>query len=264
MTADMALTLSGLMLEVVLVALLIWRGVHRTLPSFVGYIAVALCTDALASLVPHILGRDLYLRFWIASVCLETLFFLGLTLELGRNLLRHNHPASPNWFLASVLFVPAVWALTLLSPWTIPPDLPFIWRLEMRLSQISAVLDLAAFLALVWWSAVQRLHWTPREFRIAVGSGIGALAALGAVIVHSHQPVGPAYHWVDFSASVVYLALLIYWVQYFVFENPSATWSRDREAEFANTGGAKSHDNTSQMNASHSARYRRSTGIRTS
>jgi hypothetical protein len=260
MTADMALTLSGLILEVVLVALLIWRGIHRTLPTFVGYIAVALCTDALASLVPRFLDPGLYLHFWIASVCLETLCFLGLILELGRNLLRQKR-ASPNWFLASVLFIPAVWTLTLLSPWTIPPDLPFIWRLEMRLSQMSAVLDLGAFLALVWWSALQRLHWPPREFRIAVGSGIGSLAALGAVIVHSHQPVGPAYHWVDFSASVVYLSLLIYWVQYFVFEDPSAVGSRDRAAQLASASDAHSHDRTNQMDAGDSTRYRRPTGI---
>lgn len=262
MTADMALTLSGLTLEVVLVGLLISRGVHRTLPTFVAYIAVALCTDALASLVPRVLGRDLYLHFWIASVCLETLCFLGLMLELGRNLLRHNHAASPNWFLASVLFVPAIWALTLLSPWTIPPNLSLIWRVEMRSSQISAVLDLGAFLALVWWSALQRLHWTPREFRIAVGSGIGALAALGAVIVHTHQPVGPAYHWVDFSASVVYLSLLVYWVQYFVFEDPSAVASRNGASDLG-AAGANNHDSSDRMNASHSARYRRPTGIRT-
>lgn len=260
MTADMALTLSGLTLEVVLVALLVWRGIHRTLPTFVGYIAVALCTDALASLVPRILSPGLYLYFWNASVCLETLFYLGLTLELGRNLLRHNHSSAPNWFLAGVLFVPAIWALTLLSPWTIPPNLPFIWRLEMRLSQISAVLDLGAFLAVVWWSAIQRLHWPPREFRIAAGSGIGALAALGAVIVHSHQPVGPAYHWVDFSASVVYLALLIYWVQYFVFEDPAAADSRNGAAELTATGGSNGHDNSSRMNGRH-AGYRRPTRI---
>lgn len=263
MTADMALTLSGLTLELILVALLIARGVHRTLPTFVGFIAIALCTDALASLVPQFISRNLYLYVWIASLLLEFGCFLGLTVELGRNLYRHHRAASPNWFLALVFFVPAVWTLTLLSPWTIPANLPFIWHIEMRVSQITAVLDLGAFLALVWWSAVQRLNWPPREFRIAVGIGIEALAALAAVIVHSHQPVGPAYHWVDVSASVVYLAMLIYWVQYFAFEQPADFSSCTRATELVAAGRSGGGDySSSQMAAASTARDRSPAQIR--
>lgn len=243
MTADMALTLSGLFLELILVALLVARGIHRTLPTFVGFIAVALCTDAFASLVPHFIARDFYLYIWIASLVLELVCFLGLTIELGRNLLHYNRATAPNWFLALVLFVPAVWALTLLAPWALPPKLPLIWRVEMRLSQATAVLELGAFLAVAWWSAVQRLHWPPREFRIAVGIGIEALAALVAIIVHSHQPVGPAYHWVDVSASVVYLAMLVYWVQYFAFEQPPRADSRT--TEFTSAGRIHPDDDSS-------------------
>lgn len=226
MTADMALTLSGLLLEFVLVALLIGRRIHRTLPTFVGYIAVAMATDALASLVPRLIGRDVYLYCWIASLLLEFACCLGLVVELGRNLLRQNRIASPNWFLALVLFVPAVWMLSMLSRWGIPPRLPLIWRLDLRLSQATAIIALGAFLALAWWSALRRLRWPAREFRIAAGIGLEALVALAAVIVHTHQPAGPAYHWVDVAASFVYLAVLIYWVQYFVF-NDQAKFNLD-------------------------------------
>src|SRR6185437_14997657 len=161
MTADIALTLSGLLLESVLVVLLIGRRVHRTLPTFLGYIVVALSTDALASLVPSLIGRDLYLYCWIASLVLEFACGLGLIMELGRNLLRHNRIASPNWFLALVLFVPVVWVLTLLSRWTIPPRLPVIWHVDLRLSQGTAIVGLGAFLALAWWSALRRLRNWP-------------------------------------------------------------------------------------------------------
>src|SRR6185437_5365199 len=139
MTADMALTLAGLLLESVLVALLIGRRIHRTLPSFLGYVAVALGTDAVASLVPRFIGHDLYLYCWIASLLLEFACGLGLIVELGRNLLRHNRTASPNWFLAFVLFIPAVWVLTLLSRWTIPSRLPLIWQFDLRLTQATAI-----------------------------------------------------------------------------------------------------------------------------
>jgi hypothetical protein len=245
MTADLALTLSGLTLEVILVALLIARGIYRTLPSFVGFIAAALCTDICASLVPRFVGPDVYLYIWIGSLFLEFVFFLGITIELGRNLLRFNRAHSPNSFLAVLFFVPAVWALTLLSPWTIPSHLAFIWHVELRVSQATAVLDLGAFLALAWWSALQRLQWPPREFRIAVGIGIEALVALVAVIIHSHQPVGPAYHWVDFSASLVYLAMLVYWVQYFAFEQPAVIDSRTRGTQF--TSASRSDDDSSSQ-----------------
>ena len=262
MTADMALTLSGLTLELILVALLIARGIHRTLLAFVAYVAVALCTDALASLVPRMLNPGLYLHFWIAGLLFNCALVLGVSVELGRNLLRHNHSSSPNWFLALVLFVPAIWVLSLLSPWTIPPRLPLIWRLEMRLSQATAVLNLGAFLALVWWSALQRLHWPSREFRVAVGIGIGALAALAAVIVHTHQPVGPAYHWVDVSASFVYLSILIYWVQYFIFEDPAKVRSRPRASELASAGRTNTHDDASQMAAARPPRGPQASRIR--
>lgn len=262
MTADMALTLSGLTLELVLVAILIAKGIHRGLLTFVAYIGLALGTDALASLVPRILDPGLYLRFWIAGVFFNCVLVLGLSVELGRNLLRHNHSSSPNWFLALVLFVPAVWVLSLLSPWTIPPKLPFVWRLEMRLSQATAVINLGAFLALVWWSALQRLHWPSREFRVAVGIGISALAALAAVIVHTHQPVGPAYHWVDVSASVVYLSILIYWVQYFIFEDPAKIGTRHRASELASARRPGTHDDASHMTAAARSRDRRPVGMK--
>lgn len=262
MTADMALTLSGLTLELILVALLIARGIYRTLPSFVGFIAAALCTDICASLVPGFVGQHAYLYIWIASLILEFVFFLGTTIELGRNLLRVNRGHSPNWFLAVVLFVPAVWVLTLLSPWTIPPHLAFIWHVELRASQATAVLDLAAFLAMAWWSALQRLQWPPREFRIAVGIGIEALVALVAVIIHSHQPVGPAYHWVDVSASLVYLAMLVYWVQYFAFEQPAAIDSRTRGTEFTSVSRS-GDDSSSQPFAAGTVQDRRTAEIST-
>lgn len=263
MTADMALTLSGLTLELILVALLIARGIYRTLPSFVGFIAAALCTDLCASLVPRFVGRDVYLYIWIGSLFLEFVFFLGITIELGRNLLRVNRAHSPNWFLAIVLFVPAVWALTLLSPGTIPPRLPFIWHVELRVSQATSVLDLAAFLAMAWWSALRRLQWPPREFRIAVGIGIEALVADVAVIIHSHQPVGPAYHWVDFSASLVYLAMLVYWVQYFAFERPAAIDSRIRGTEPASAIRSGDDDSSSQTFAAGTVQDRRTAEIST-
>jgi hypothetical protein len=259
MTADLALTLAGLTLELILVALLIAKGIHRTLWTFVAYVAVALCTDTLASLVPRLIARDVYIYIWTASLFLGFLCFLGVTIELGRNLLRHNRAPSPNWLLAFVLFVPAVWALTLLTPWRIPHYLPFIWRVELHLTQATAVLDLAAFLAMAWWSAVQRLHWPPREFRIAVGIGMGALAALAVVIIHSHQPVGPSYHWIDLSASVVYLAILVYWVQYFAFEQPLAVDGRTRAAGFASAGRSSQGDESSrQMAGASPARDHRS------
>ncbi|HEV2322960.1 MAG TPA: hypothetical protein VGS10_03310 [Terracidiphilus sp.] len=250
MNADLALTLSGLCLELVLVAILIVRRIHRTLPSFLGFIAVALCTDALASLVPGFVSRELYLRFWIASLLLEFVFYIVLTFELGRNVLRRNRIASPNWFLAFALFIPAVWVLTLLSHWSIPPRLAFIWQVDLRVSQATAVLGLGAFLAFIWWSALRRLHWPPREFRIAVGIGLESLVAFVAVIIHTHQPVGPSYHWVDVGASVVYVAVLVYWVQYFVFEDHATSGSRRLAEELTSAGRADGRNEASRMGIS--------------
>ena len=247
MNADMALTLSGLSLELILVAILIVRKVHRTLPSFLGFIAVALCTDILASLVPRVVSRDLYIRFWIASLLLEFVCYVVLTIELGRNVLRRNRIASPNWFLAFALFIPAVWVLTLLSHWIIPPRLPFVWQVDLRVSQATAVLGLGAFLAFIWWSALRRLHWPPREFRIAVGIGLESLVAFVVVIIHTHQPVGPAYHWVDVGASVVYVAVLVYWVQYFVFEDHATADSRSRAEALTSAGRTDGRNEASRM-----------------
>lgn len=247
MNADMALTLAGLTLEVILFAVLLARRIHRTLPTFLCFIGVALATDALASLVPGIISRPVYLNFWIASLVLEFLSLLGLTVELGRNVTRHNRAASSNWLLALAMYLPVVGALTLLSSWYIPPDLALVWHIEMRTSQATAVLGLGAFLALVWWSALRRLRWPVREFRVAVGIGIEALVGLVAVIVHSHQVVGPSYHWVDVSASVVYLAVLIYWVQFFVFEDAAATQSAEHSAEFATAGRSEMHRDARRM-----------------
>lgn len=233
MTVDMALTLCGLLLETVFLAVMIARQIHRTLPSFVAFIGVALATDLSASLVPHFISPQYFLYIWIASLFLEFVSFLLLTAELGRNVLRQNRSSSPNWLLILMLFGPIVLALSLLSHWSIPEHLAFVWWLDLRLSQLTAVLDLGAFLTLIWWSAFCKFHWPTREFRIAIGIGLEALVGLATVIVHSHQEVGPSYHWVDVSASFAYIGVLVYWVQYFVFEDTVAADSRDLRPEFA-------------------------------
>jgi hypothetical protein len=213
MTLDSALITINLVLVTVLLAMLIWRRVYRALPVFVTYAAYSVLLG-FASLACTASTPD-YLLVWSVGIMIDTLFYLCVLMELGSAVLRYNRASPLRWGLVLLLFLAASVPIGLLTPWPDVARYKFVYQLNIRGLQATAILEIAALLTMAWWSGFKKLHWPERELRIVMGMGSWALVQLCVLILHEHGLLGPGYHWLDFLTPATTLGVFIYWLHYF-------------------------------------------------
>lgn len=211
MNLDAALPRVGMFLQPLLFILLTKRRLLRELPVFACYMGFGVITlfagEAVVRFFPN-----WYLHFYLVNICGDALLGLCVLAELGRSVLLFNRKSSSKWPLALLLLAPACLVIWPLAHWTIPPHLSLTWILCFRLEQTIAILQVAALLALIWWSNLLNLRWPDCQLRVASGLCFFALVALLVAVVHTHQAIGLEYHWLDQAASASYLGVLTYWV----------------------------------------------------
>jgi len=211
MTPDETLEGIGLALEAILVLVLLWRRVYRTLPAFSIYIVWSLFADLMSLLIAHN-QPALYLRMYPMELTVDVLFRCVVLADVSRVLSLHNRAALPRPATALFLFSLAALLLWRFSHWGVAPDLSSYGVFLVRLQQISSIWMLAAVLALIWWSSLNRLNWPKGALHIASGIGFNALVTLTVALIHTRQALGPNYHLVDVAAAGSYLGVLAYWV----------------------------------------------------
>ncbi len=88
------------------------------------------------------------------------------------------------------------------------------------LQQTISLLRVTFFLVLVAFSQFLSIGWRDRELQIASGLGFYSILSLVVSVLHTHQAVGPQYHWLDLVTSFGYLGTLAYWVVCFMQKEP--------------------------------------------
>jgi hypothetical protein len=207
---DLTLWLAGILMETVLLALVIWKRVYRTLPVFACFLVWCLLSDAgmaVANLFPNA-----YLPATLVNITVDALLQLAILAELGRMVMRHNRVSPPSKIVLVLLIAIAVVLAGSLNQWTIPTQLPVLDTLYLVLMQLLAVLRVVFLLTLVWWSSLHGLRWPTRELRIVTGLGFYILATLSVTILHTHNMRGMEYHWLDQLLVGGYLWTLSYWI----------------------------------------------------
>jgi len=231
-TVDSILAFAGVQSEAVLLVLLLWKCIFRTMPVFAAYICCSLGTDFAGWMITNYFP-NWYIHFFIVNTIVDAAFFLWILNELARNVLSHNRAAPlprPVVFALFVLIGLLMWSL---AQWTIPPHPSLIWQLAMHCYQATAVLQVAAFLTLAVWSSLKGLRWPGRELQVATGLGFYAVVALAVVVLQTHQFIGQRYHWVDRVAPASYLGVLFYWVLYFGFATRQPVEIQSKNARIA-------------------------------
>ena len=214
MTVDSIFAFAGVQSEAVLLVLLLWKRIFRTLPVFAAYICCSLGTDFVGWMITNYFPKW-YIHFFIVNTIVDAAFFLWILSELARNVLRHNRADPLPRPIVLALFVLIGLLTWSLAQWTVPPHPSLIWQLAMRCYQAAAVLQVAAFLTLAVWSSLKGLRWPDRELHVATGLGFYAVVALAVVVLQTHQLIGQRYHRVSSLAPASYLGVLVYWVVYF-------------------------------------------------
>jgi hypothetical protein len=220
LTPEELLSFVSVSLEIILIALMMRSRAFRALPIFFSYLIWNLCSGAVVLMLLRILSPDDYLRFYLAEMTLDALFEFAFLAELARVVRRHNPAVPARTNLGILMILPAILLIVPLAAWTVPQYFPILYKFYVHLQQAFAVLRVAFVLALVWWSSLLGMRWSDRELRIATGFGFYSIVALAVAILHTHQAVGPLYHWLDEVAAVSYLAALAYWILAFPVREP--------------------------------------------
>jgi hypothetical protein len=216
MSLDNALWLFGVVTEVAVVGLLVYRRVWRTLPIFFAYCAWELFGAAVAYPIirffPHI-----YFAVYLAQIVVESALELGILVELTWSVLRPFRASLPRPALVVISGLilalgAAVWPFA-----TIPGfgNYPSQWHLLMRLGQTTSILRVLLFLVLAGCSQLLSIGWRDRELQIASGLGFYSLVGLVVAMLRTHLTTQPQYALLDQVEVAGYLASLLYWVYSF-------------------------------------------------
>lgn len=221
MIPDIILTAANCLFAAALFALFMGRRVYRTLPIFTAYVGYSLLF-VLAALAAFSSVSN-YLVIWNLGIAIDTVFYLLALVELGKAVLRYNRASPLPWPIVLLLFLAAGLPIALLAQWPDLPRLEPLWQITCRVLQTTAIVEVAALLTMVWWSAFQKLHWPERELRLVMGMATWALVQLGVLVLHEHGLIGPGYHWLDLLTPAAVLGVVIYWLHWFWFDSGSRT-----------------------------------------
>ncbi len=217
MTIEAFLQPAALISIAILFVLVLVRRVYRTLPLFVAYCGYSLINEV-ASVTTWRQGLEPYLMCWVITNALDTIFYLCVLVELGRNLLRHNKTTAYELLPAALLFILFCLAAWSLTSWTVDPAYSLPLKLVLFVVQILGTAPITGFLSLVIWSQLNRMNWPQRELRIATGMGSWALVAFVNAVLESHGLNTPEYPWVAYLTPFTCLAVVIYWIYSFWME----------------------------------------------
>lgn len=210
----------GAFSELCLLGVLVLKGQWKKFPLFVLYVCWAFVSDS-AILFFHINFNESLARY-IIEFSLDSAFQALVLVELGWSVMKPIRASLPT--KASV--IAALLALTIgtgcwyFAGFTVPDNLSAHGHLLVILQQTISFLRVIIFLFLVAFSQFFSIGWRDRELQIASGLGFYSILSLIVSVLHTHQAVGPQYHWLDLVTSFGYLGTLAYWVVAFAQKEP--------------------------------------------
>lgn len=212
MGLDNALWLLGILTEVAVVGLLIYRRVWQFLPFFFLYCLYDL-TSNLVALPVLTFWHSRYPVFYLVQIVLDSILVFGVLVELAWSILRPVRSSLPRWTvfaLAGLILIAAlaVWPFSALTAYIgLTPQLQII----MHVQQTATILRILFFVLLAAGGQLLSIGWKDRELQVATGLGFYSLVSLGAAMLQTHQTSAVEYaHW-NRLVLASYLCSLVYW-----------------------------------------------------
>ena len=241
---DTALEITGIVLEIAIVALLSFKRVYRTLPVFYMYLVWGLASDAVMFFLQYRYPAH-YLQIYLGEMSFDAMLQYAVLVELSWSVLRPYRAILPRRTLGAIpVLIVALgaiaWPLANMRGFgSFPPQWHFLAHLQASI----AVLRVMFFLLIAGGSHLLSIGWRDRELQVATGLGLYSMVSLGAAIVHSYQKLGYGYHYVDVAVSASYIVSILYWTTSFLQkEVPRREFSPQMKAFFpALAGTARSH-----------------------
>lgn len=213
MSIDSIFFAAGILFEVGVISLLLFRGAWRSFPIFLIYNAYALIGDASVYGIRHFYPRG-YALAYLILILVDAALSFGVLIELGTSILRPLRGSLPRraplMVACLILAIGAgIWPFAAFHSST---HLRPIIAAVARIQQDTSILRILVFLALVAFSQSLAIGWRDREFQIAAGLGFYSLVSLAVAMVHEYLLTWSQYrHW-DRVVVASYLCSLIYWI----------------------------------------------------
>jgi hypothetical protein len=221
MSLDSALYFVGVVAEVAVIGLLLYRHVWRTLPVFCVYCAWDLLSGAGLYTIFHFFPAS-YLTSYLAETAVDSALELGVLVELAWSVLRPFRASLPRGAFvvvggSVVALGAAIWPFAVIPGFgSLPPE----YHLLMRLQQTTSILRVLLFLALAGCSQLLSIGWRSRELQVVTGLGFYSLVSLVIAMLHTHHELGELYTHLDQVVVASYLCSLMYWVFCFAQKEP--------------------------------------------
>jgi hypothetical protein len=219
MSLDNAFWLAGVVAEAVVLGLLVYRRVWRTLPVFCVYCAWNLFSSAAAYAVFRFFPGS-YVKAYLAEMALDSALEFAVLVELAWSVLRPIRASlSRSAFVVVGAFILALGAA--IWPFAVIPgfgNLPPEFHVLMRLEQTTSILRVLLFLVLAGFSQLLSIGWRDRELQVATGLGFYSLVSLAVSMLHTHESTGPLYIHLEQIVVASSICSLLYWIFSFAQE----------------------------------------------
>lgn len=212
---DTAIWVACLLASGMVIAMLFFRGIWRTLPIFSIY-----CVWDVASNVglyfagQHLQDKVFFQVEFVRNIVDSALIFCVLV-ELAWSVLRPVRASLPrsSMVLLGVLILvvgAAIW------PFAALPGMEQATNREglifMQLQQTMWIVRILVFLVLAGASQLLSIGWRDRELQVATGFGLYAIVGLTVAVLQTHQTTTVQYQQYERIAAASYFCCLLYWV----------------------------------------------------
>jgi hypothetical protein len=214
MSTEVVFNLAGILAEIALIGLLLYRRAGKKLPVFLIYCFWALFSDLSAYgmrvFAPGGYGIHFYLGLSIADFVLQLCVLVELSWSVLLPLRSYLSRKALPLIGAAVLAAGAgIWPFAGLAgvPGTTPA-----WHFLMQLQQTASILRVVFFLLLAISSHVLSIGWRDRELQVATGFGFYSLVSLAVAVLNTHYATIAQFKNLYWAVALSFLCSLFYWV----------------------------------------------------
>lgn len=210
---DNAIWVAGMITEIVIIALLTYRRVWRTLPIFCSYLVWDILSNIGAFVVSHYFPEH-YFQVFFAEAIVDSALILCVLVELAWSVLRPVRSSLPRsaLVLVGVLILVAGAAIW---PFAALPGLAHSTSrnglLYTQLIQTVSILRILFFLVLAGGSQLLSIGWRDRELQVATGLGLYSFASLAVAVLDLHQTTASQVEHLNQIVTAGYVCCLLYW-----------------------------------------------------
>jgi len=201
----------GLFLETVIIGLLFYRHVWRTLPVFCSYCVWDVASNAALMGISHFSSTLTFQAYFVDEI-LDSALIFAVLVELAWSVLR---PIRSSLSRSSLVIVALLILVAGVAIWPFAALQGIAQAREallyFQLQQTTSILRILFFLVLAGGSQLLSIGWRDRELQVATGLGLYSIVALTVAVIQTHQATLAQHEQLAFAASAGFLCCLAYW-----------------------------------------------------